>query len=680
MNPQSTRVFTVSRIVALALIATVVAGLGYLRFGTGSDPVSVPEGAKAGDVILERSTYATEEGTYAADRGTLVVPENRADPKSRLIALPIVRIHAKSDRPAEPIFRLQGGPGKTNMQFKIASRFADDHDVVLVGYRGVDGSVRLDCPEVESALKHSTDILGDKTSGAYGDAFRECAARLTDEGVDLRGYDIVQRVDDLEAARKALGYDRVDLLSESVGTRYAMVYAWRYPTSIHRSVMVAVNPPGHFIWDAKTTDEQIRRYSDVCSTDDTCSKSTDDLAAAIKRVNEDMPGRWGFLRIKEGNVRAATFFGLMESSEEGAGPLSAPMTLKAWISADEGDASGFWLQSLLADMAFPTSFVWGELAAIGAADDDVAKRYYSTPRGDTILGSPGTDLIWGIGTLVDAWPGSNVDQYDRVRTSNVETLLIGGEVDVTTPPQVATKELLPYLPNGKEIVIPRLGHSTSFWTEQPEAGTRLINTYLASGRVDDSLYTPMSVDFTPEVTHTALAKGFAGTMIGLALLTVLSLLVMAVRVHRRGRIGRKSGALLRSVYAVVLGLGGWFLGVLIVISTMRSVPLDSAVLAVLSIGLPVGLGIYFAWVNRDSRAGSKAVGLAAALAGALVGVRLGSDAAAGLLAVLTAILGAVAGSNLSLILLDMSRARFAAESAALVVDSGTFRPVAPTPE
>jgi hypothetical protein len=253
---------------------------------------------------------------------------------------------------------------------------------------------------------------------------------------------------------------------------------------------------------------------------------------------------------------------------------------------------------------------------------------------------------------------------------------------VTTPPQLATKELLPYLPNGKQVVIPQLGHSSSFWTEQPEAGTKLINTYFSSGRVDDSLYKPMSVDFTPEVTHTALAKGFAGTMIGLALLTVLSLLAMAVRVHRRGRIGRKAGALLRSAYSVVLGLGGWFLGVLIVISTMPSVPLDSVTLAVLSIGLPVGLGIYFAWVDRDSPAGNEVVGLAVALAGALVGVRLGFDATAGLLALLTATIGAGAGANLTLIMLDMSRARFVAQPAAVVMDSRsrTLEPIAPTPE
>ena len=102
----------------------------------------------AGDLILDPCTYSTEDGSYAAECGTLVVPENRADPQSRLIALPVTRIKARSEHPAEPIFRFEGGPGVTNMEFARASRFADDHDVVLVGYRGVDGSVRLDCPEV----------------------------------------------------------------------------------------------------------------------------------------------------------------------------------------------------------------------------------------------------------------------------------------------------------------------------------------------------------------------------------------------------------------------------------------------------------------------------------------------------------------------------------------------------
>ena len=90
-------------------------------------------------------------------------------------------------------------------------------------------------------------------------------------------------------------------------------------------------------------------------------------------------------------------------------------------------------------------------------------------------------------------------------------------------------------------------------------------------------------------------------MLGLAALTVLSLLWMARRVHRRGAYGSKASATLRSLYPIVLGLGGWFLGVLIVLVAFPSVSLDDTALGVLSIGVPVGLGIYWAWVNRDGR-------------------------------------------------------------------------------
>jgi pimeloyl-ACP methyl ester carboxylesterase len=652
------RTFTPARIVALALIAILVGGLAYLRFAPDSDAVSVPEGAKAGDLILEQCDYATEDGAYAADCGTLVVPENRADPQSRLIALPVTRIRARSANPAEPIFRLQGGPGISNMTFERASRFADDRDVVLVGYRGVDGSVRLDCPEVESAVKHSTDVLGEKSFRAFGDAFRSCAARLTDDGVDVAGYSVTQRVDDLEAARVALGYDRINLVSESAGTRYAMVYAWRYPKGIHRSVMIAANPPGHYVWDAKTTDEQIGRYAGLCSTDESCSKRTDDLAASIGRTAADMPDRWLFLPIKDGNVRVASLYGLMETTSESA-PLNAPMTLDSWLSASDGDASGFWFSSLLADLALPKAFVWGEYAAIARDDARAAREYFSSgwQERDSNLGVAATAFGWGGGRLVDGWPASpDENTYSRVRPSNVETLLVGGELDFAAPPQWATRDLLPHLPNGHQVLLPGFGHSTSFWTDQPQAGTRLINTFVESGRIDDSLYKPQTVDFTPDVTHTALAKGIAGTMVGLALLTVLSLLLMARRVRRRGRFGRKASATLRTVYPIVLGLGGWFVGVLIVITTMPGVPLDDELLAMLSVGLPVGLGIYLAWVRRDS-AQSKAVGLAAAAAGALAGAWLGFHATVDVLALVTAIAGAVAGANLTLILLDMSQAR-----------------------
>lgn len=137
--------------------------------GSQEASVTVPPGAQAGDLVgLEPCSYTLKTSMfssveYPADCSTLVVPENRADPNSRLIAVPVIRIRATGDNPAEPIFRLAGGPGQSNiMGFSLTPWFIEDHDIVLVGYRGVDGSVMLACPEVVKAIKtDSGDWLSD---------------------------------------------------------------------------------------------------------------------------------------------------------------------------------------------------------------------------------------------------------------------------------------------------------------------------------------------------------------------------------------------------------------------------------------------------------------------------------------------------------------------------------------
>ena len=86
-------------------------------------------------------------------------------------------------------------------------------------------------------------------------------------------------------------------------------------------------------------------------------------------------------------------------------------------------------------------------------------------------------------------------------------------------------------------------------------------------------------------------------------------------------------------------------------------PLQDELLGALSVGLPVGLVLYFAWTNRDWSASAKATGFAAAVGGALLGAWLGfnvTSAGFGLLAPLLAIVGAVVGGNLLVLGLDIA--------------------------
>ena len=662
------RIYTPSRIVALVVIGVLLFGLAYIGFAPGDAAVSVPQGAHAGQLTMHPCTYSTEKGAYRADCGTLVVPENWADPRSRLIAQPVTRIQARSSHPVAPIFHLNGGPGITNMTFPQANRLAAQHDVVMVGYRGVDGSSVLNCPEVTSALQSSADYLGKASLSAYSKAFASCAQRLERSGVDLAGYTLAEQANDIEAARVALGYPRIDLLSESAGTRLAMIYAWRYPNSVDRSVMIGVNPPGNFLYSGAEIDQGIERYSALCAQQPACRARTKNLAASVQHTAADMPSSWFSLPIKRGNVLVGTFLGLTEANSDSGSPLTGPMTLDSWISAAHGDPSGLWFLSLMSDLVLPQSFVWGEFASIGMADAHPVERYYSSgaDRG-SIIGNPLAEFIWGAGALVHAWPANpGENQYTSVQNSSVPTLLIGGTLDFETPAQNATKELLPHLSNGHQVILSGLGHVDDFDAYEPSASTQLLTTFYATGQVDTSRYTPNEVSFATAQSQAAIAKKTLATMVGVALLAVIWLVVLAIRIRRRGGTGRKTGAWIRSAGPIVFGLGGWFLGALLILRfwLWPSQPLDDELLAVVSIAVPIWLGVYAGWVRTDTPKAMRAKGIGAAGVGAVVGAVLGFNVTSGLIALITTIIGAAAVSNLSLLVLDIWTERAASRGTA----------------
>ncbi|MGB8197297.1 MAG: alpha/beta hydrolase, partial [Acidimicrobiales bacterium] len=434
----------------------------------------------------------------------------------------------------------------------------------------------------------------------------------------------------------------------------AMIYSWMYPKNVERSVMVGVNPPGNFIYSGAEIDQGIENYSVLCARQLACHARTANLAASVKHTAAHMPSSWYSLPIEPGNVRIGTFLGLTEATAVDS-PLSGPMTLDSWISAAHGDPSGLWLLSTLAHLTLPQSFVWGEFAAIGMADAQPVDRYFRSglDRG-SVIGNPLGDFLWGDGGLAHAWPiNPSENQYTKVPNSSVPTLLVGGTLDFETPAQNATKELLPHLSNGRQVILSGLGHADDFWYYEPKASTELLTTFYATGQVDTSRYTAHVVSFTTPQSQTAIAKDLLGAMVGVALLAALWLMGLAIRIRRRGGTGRKTGAWIRSAGPIVFGLGGWFFGALLMLRFWPGQSLDSELLAVVAIAMPIWLGVYAGWVRSDTPKAMRAKGISAAGVGAVVGAVLGFHESSGLMAVITTIIGAAVVSNLSFLVLDI---------------------------
>jgi hypothetical protein len=190
--------------------------------------------------------------------------------------------------------------------------------------------------------------------------------------------------------------------------------------------------------------------------------------------------------------------------------------------------------TFFANMIFPSAFVWGETAATGIIDAPLALAYLAEANlDDSILGTPGS--TWMFGGL-SAWPASPPPQEAlAVQPSDVETLMVSGSIDFSTPPQFARDEVLPLLSKGQQVVLPNFGHSGDVWGVQPKATAHLLTRFYATGVADDSLYTDQTVDFKVGLGFPELAKLLVA--IPTLIVVLVAAVVWFIIVHRRKRRG-----------------------------------------------------------------------------------------------------------------------------------------------
>jgi pimeloyl-ACP methyl ester carboxylesterase len=513
------------------LIASLL--LVLLVFGCGGSEHYYPvprADAKADSFAIETKPFEIGSEKFEADFGTITVPENRNTPASRLIHIPFLRIRSHSNTPAEPIFALAGGPGQRNMSWDwgIAQTFLSDHDFVLVGYRGVEGSTVLDCPEVSEAFKADNDLLSEESLKKIGRAWSASAERLRADGVDLDAYTMLECIEDNESVRKALGYKSIDLLSASYGTRVAYLYGLRHPEIIFRSAMISVNPPGHFVWDPQVIDAQLKHYAALWSRDSLMSRKSPDLYATMRTVLNAMPHNWLFLSINPGKVRVVTFALLFHRN-------SAAKVFDAYIAAEQGDPSGLALMSLAYDYVLPSSMVWGDLASKAVSADFDSTRSYDadTDSSGAPLGSPMGKLLWG-SLPYGHWPVKRLpEEFRKPRPSDVYTLFLSGSVDFSTPAEIATMELLPYLRNGRQVVLSEYGHFNDIVYVKGDNTRLILKSFYDTGVPNLTLNSYIPMDFSVRWGFPAIAKVALGAITFIAIAVVAVIVWILRRYSRR---------------------------------------------------------------------------------------------------------------------------------------------------
>ena len=233
--------------------------------------------------------------------GTLRVPENPKASGGRQLALGII-IASRYGRgeSREPLFILKGGPGEqatsnagdTLEMFRTVRR---DRDLVLLDQRGTGGENRLDCDVSDRAFVVPRDP-------------ERCLRELTAKA-DLRQYTTDHFVQDLDAARAALGYARISLWAGSYGTRAAYVYAKRYPQRVRSLVLVAPAPISMPILDSFEEDGRAALDAVItdCLSDDECARAFPTLRTDTRKVVDGLTDPFERFGLQALQYSSATF-------------------------------------------------------------------------------------------------------------------------------------------------------------------------------------------------------------------------------------------------------------------------------------------------------------------------------------------------------------------------------------
>jgi pimeloyl-ACP methyl ester carboxylesterase len=449
---------------------------------------------------FEKSTIKINKEKFVLYKGIVHVRLDRSDSSSKFIDIPVHVIKSPSQNPLEPVYWLEGGPGQSNMNFKPSKGLLLTHDFVLVGYRGVDGPVMMRSKKLIKAFRGADNhLFGDKSLDNLEKAFKQYFEDLAKKGIDINHYTIVDVIDDLEDVRKYLGHQKINLYSASYGTRVALLYSYRYPAAIKRSLMVGVNPQGHFVWYPEMTTRIIRTYDSIYRAQG--NKLDISIEESIKLSFKNMPKRWSFFRLDPDKIKTTTFCLLFSKN-------SAVMAFDAYRRAAlKHDYSGLYLMQLAynyLDNFMPINY--GDLFCKAfSADYNPDFNYRQNLKPDSFeIGAPLSFLYWGISNkfnmrLIDS-------EYRKPRISNTETLMIGGDLDISTPAEFATKELMSYLPNSKQIILKHMAHCGDLmWLEQ-NAYNNTVTRFFNEGLVDTSKFTNHPVDLKPKRSFNKMAK------------------------------------------------------------------------------------------------------------------------------------------------------------------------------
>lgn len=399
-------------------------------------------------------------GSLEAHCTTFEVPEDRANPQGRKIALNIAWLapEKETDLQPDPVFFLAGGPGQaavaTYPQVDAAFNEVRKHrNVILVDQRGTGKSNLLACDTPE----------GDDFSPAAMQAEAEkCAAKLAPKA-DPRFYTTTDAVADLDAVRAAIGAEKINLVGVSYGTRVAQQYAMRHPQATRSIVLDSVVPNTLQLGNifARNLDDALALQFAQCTKTASCKDKLGDPRAELDTLLAKLRAQPVTVRYRDASsgeeredvLRAETVAGLVRMYAYM--PAAAALLPKLIHEASNGRYENLMALAQMMQGDMKDAMAMGMQLSVVCSEDSEGMVANSADEG-TVLGN---QMTQGIAAMCAAWPKGNVPaDFHQPLSGGVPALVLEGEFDPVTPPRYG-EEVVKTLPNGRLLVLRGQGHN-----------------------------------------------------------------------------------------------------------------------------------------------------------------------------------------------------------------------------
>lgn len=194
------------------------------------------------------TTYVAHDKERTQVRGqfaTLTAPADPAQPDGPQVQLALMRLPAATKTPGRPIVYLHGGPGGSSVEhlespdFRALFAALQTHaDVILLDQRGGGKSLPSLVPGPNARLNADTLATREAFLAHLEQTSVAVRDRLVAAGFEPRHFTVPASVADLEALRRALGVEQIDVFAHSYGAQLAQAFVRAHPQAVGRLVLV----------------------------------------------------------------------------------------------------------------------------------------------------------------------------------------------------------------------------------------------------------------------------------------------------------------------------------------------------------------------------------------------------------------------------------------------------------